>query len=179
MAGGRDRGEAVVAKESVEVSVGDEAGLVVVSRHGGLEVGALCMLALALVGILMAAEGLRRREIATAVVALEFSPTLSTTSTTVVMGGDRVGGALMGGTGIGGGGVGVLGWFFLRGVGLMGEVDAKDPDGSAGIGGPVPSRRRGPEEGELREGVDGHEVLGLSLAHGSVADGHHPSSTSH
>lgn len=47
---------------------------------GGLEVGALGMLALALVGVLMAAEGLGGGEVAATVVALELPATLLSAS---------------------------------------------------------------------------------------------------
>ena len=57
----------VVVEEAVHV-----AGDVAVHGEGGLEVGPLGVLALALVRVLVPAQRLRRREVAAAVVALEL-----------------------------------------------------------------------------------------------------------
>lgn len=100
------------------------------------------MLSLALVGILVAAEGLRCREVAAAVVALELGTALATAAISVAVA------------------LGVFGGIFF-GVGLMGDLDAKEADGGGGL---LTGGRR-TDEWELGEGVDAHEVVGLSLAH--------------
>lgn len=100
-AGGRgDGAQMTIVEVAIDMVVGEEAGVVVLlCGQSGMDVGSLRVLALPLVGVLMPAKGLRRRELAAAVVALELSRTLPTIS---------VGGA-WGVTGFGGGGGRVVG----------------------------------------------------------------------
>ena len=131
----------MVVHYSVAVSV------MMLGRHGGLEISPLRVLALALVGVLVSAKSLRGGEVSAAVVALELA------------------------SGFGSGGdicVRVLGGdFVFCNVRLVRELDAEEADSAGGRGAAraLSSWRRGPDEGELGEGVHVHEVFGLPLAH--------------
>ena len=98
-AGGRgDGAQMTVVEVAIDMVVGEEAGVVVLlCGQSGMDVCSLRVLALPLVGVLMPAKGLRRRELAAAVVALELLGALSTVGV-----GDCVGGALLGVTGFSG-----------------------------------------------------------------------------
>ena len=109
---------------------------------GRVEVGAFGVLALALVGVLVAAEGLGGGEVAAAVVALEFPAT-----------------AISGVSSVFRGGVGVVGG---SSAATAAELDAKEADGGR-RGGGLFFGRRGPDEGQLGEGLHIHEVVGFSL----------------
>lgn len=132
--------------------------VVVVARKGRLEVGPLGVLPLALVRVLVAAEGLGGREVAAAVVALEPPDGVHS----------------HGCGGIGGGG------FFRRGVDGVGggvvvrDVDAKKADSRSGGGGGGGVLWWWSVEWKLREGFNCHEVMSSSrlwLAHFSEVRG--------
>jgi hypothetical protein len=136
----------VVVEEAVHV-----AGDVAVHGEGGVEVGPLGVLALALVRVLVPAQRLRCREVAAAVVALEhalgrrrLAAVALRRDRAVVVGRVR----------------GVLGR--LRHHLVAGELAAEQPDGVR----PrllLRRRRRGrrTDEGQLRERVDAAHVLRL------------------
>lgn len=73
---GSEGGGGVVIDEEVGGGRIREGRLVACAGEGGLEVGALGVLALALVGVLMAAEGLGGGEVAATVMALELPAAL-------------------------------------------------------------------------------------------------------
>lgn len=124
--------------------------------RGVVEVGSLGVLPLPLVGVLVAAEGLGGGEVPAAVVALELPAALP--SSTTVGGGGGVGAAAFVVVGCGA---------FIRVCG-GGEIDAEEADargsGSGGCGGGFGGGAGGgPEEGELREGVNVHEIMCLRI----------------
>jgi len=163
---GRAGAHAVIVEDAVHVALSYRRVVVGVgmgvsgSRHGGLQVGPLGVLPLALVRVLVPAEGLGGRKVATAIVALELPPCLNGTR------GSRGGG--------GGGAVGCVclcsgrgrGRFFGRGIRL--EFDPEEANGGVGRGGGIRGFWRGADKRKLGEGVYTHEVAGLVLAHRCV-----------
>lgn len=143
--------------------------------HHRLQVGALRVLPLALVRVLVAAERLRRREVAAAVVALELAPAAGIRkSTRTTRRGIRTTVVVIvivitigGGSGGGGGGGGSGSFLDVGSRGVVRDVDPEEADGRGGSGGGggLVAGRGGADEGELGEGVDGHEVVSLALAH--------------
>lgn len=91
----------LIVEEAVEVVAAGGGGPVTVV---GLEVSPFRVLALALVGVLVPAEGLRCRELAAAIVALEHTRALAAASF-VDQGGGGVGGRRIGDGGVVFGGV--------------------------------------------------------------------------
>lgn len=128
------------------------------SHHGGLKVGPLSVLPFTLVSVLVATKGLRCREVPTTIVALKLPTTFTTSSSSAIVdvcvfgGGFEVVAIARVGV-VGGGGGGRV------------EVDAEEADGGGSGGGGGLSGggggRSGANEGELREGVNIHEVMSL------------------
>lgn len=140
----RRRGAEAVVEEAVHVSWGASEDATV------REVRTFGVLALALVGVLVSAQGLGRREIPAAVVA--FEPPMS----------------LLRSLGLGRVGLGRLGrgtsvfQFLLSGfVSTRTEFDAEEANGLVVIISSVGCRRAC--EGELGEGIHTHEVMGLGF----------------
>jgi len=133
----------VAVEVMVRVCGGDYGGGVVV------EVDSLGMLPLPLVGVLVAAEGLGGGEVPAAVVALKL-PAAFPCSTTVGVGGGVSTATLLV----------IAGCAIVRVAIRGGEVDAKEADAGGGGGGGLGG---GAEEGELREGVNVHEIVCLRI----------------
>lgn len=135
--------------EVVVVGGGDEGG--------GVEVGPLGVLSLSLVSVLVAAEGLGGGEVPAAVMALEFPA--ATLPAGVLGGSGGGGGGFMVGFAVGGALPRVAGGLGGSGGGGGGEFDSEKADGRGGglvLGG---GGGGGADEGELREGVNVHEVM--------------------
>lgn len=119
----------MVIEEAVDVmAVDGRLAVVDCGNGGGLEVGSLRVLTLALVGVLVPAERLRCREVTTTVVALELPCSLASS---VSAGG--------------GGGSVVFGGVVFFGVMVVRDFDAKQADAGSS-GGRLRART---DEGEL------------------------------
>ena len=131
---------------------------VVSCHYCRLKMGPFSVLPFSFVCILVASKSLRCREVSITIMTFKFSTIL------IACGGGDGGGCGGGGSGGEGGTIAEVG--VVGGVGGRGEVDAEETDGgsvggSQGGGGFSGGGRGGADEGELREGVNIHKIMGL------------------